>query len=200
MALQLGDLAAVFDPGMTFEFGGREYTIPAASATVGLWCRHLVAQRDDLDDDATPEAMDEAGADAQALAASTPAPPGYDPGVTFERVMLGQALIDELVAVGVPDPALHFLARVAFARVILGDEAAQRYFAQGGNPQPSGPANRQERRAAKKATKKASGSRTTSTAAAPTTRKAASGSGTTSRSTAKPPRKAAASGSRGKRS
>lgn len=186
MGRVFGDLDEYFDDGLVLPIAGVEYSIQSASAELGLWCQ-LVDQRS-----ATVE-------DAAGAAEELPPPPGVDKDTLFEVVLLGQECVDQMVANGVSFEKLRFCATTAFIRTIRGDEAARLYWESGGDPnrvRPTG--NRAERRAAeKKATpRKASGSRTTSTAAAATTRRRASGSGTSSRTKSTAPAKATKSAGR----
>lgn len=200
MGLKLAELDEYFDPGMELTVLGVEYVVPPVSAAIGLWCRRISshAGADVPDEDTTGDELVEASKRVRAVAQETPAPPGINPATPFEVILLGTAL-DEMVANDVPDPYVQFCAQTHFWRILGGDKAAERYWTSGGNPQPAGPANRQERRAVAKAKpRKASGSRTTGTAAARTTRSRASGTGT---STPKPSVKnAPAKRSRGTRS
>lgn len=168
MALDLGDFDAYYDPSMTVTIGGKQYTIPPVSADIGLWARRVAAGHGDLDDVELDELRETVG--------ELPLPDG----MPMEEAMLGSDLLAELAADKVPDPTILQLAQVVFARIIGGDRLALA-FAHGDVPNHRGPANRAQRRAAKKAApRKASGSRTTSTAAGATSRKAVSGNTTKS--------------------
>lgn len=193
MALDLGDLDEFFDASMTFTIAGKQYSAPPTSAELGIWGRRVVALRADVPDDATEKET----AAALARAEKEIGPPPIPKGQTFAEGLLSAALVAELVADGVSDQAIEHLAGVAYARIIAGDAVALHVF-RGDDPNAPSPANRQERRAVKKATpRKASSSRTTSTAAGSTTRKAASGSTTKSQSK---PVKAAKATSPGRKS
>lgn len=199
MALDLGAVDALFDDGIYFELAGqvhpegKRYRIPPPAADLGLWGRKamvLRAELADLDGDELEAAVEQ-------LEAKIGPPPVPD-GMTAHEMFLGPELVAEMAADKVPDPAVERMANVVYARIIGGDRLALRVFQGDLDPNPTGPANRAQRRAAaKKVTpKKASGSQTTNTAAATTTRKAASGSGTRSRKTGA----ASAKASRGRKS
>lgn len=164
MALDLGDLDDFFDGSMKVTIRGKEYSIPAISAELGLWGRKMAA-----------EAFGEG--DYASILAAAPVPDG----LTAHESMLSPAVCAQMVADGVTDPELNFLMETVFARMVGGDALAKAMFEAGGNPKAV-PANRQERRAVKKTAKKAASvSLTTNTVKAATTRTPASGSGTTSR-------------------
>lgn len=194
MALDLGDLNDFFDPDATFTVKGKLYRVPAVSAALGLWGRKVAALREAVADDATPQ---EKLAALQAAEAEIGEPP-LPEGMTMQEALLSRELLAELAADGVPDPAIEHLTETVYGRIVYGDKFAKAIF-QGEFGPKATPANRQERRAVKKAAprKAASASPTTSTAKAATTRKPASGSGTKSL-----PAKAAkaAPASRGRRS
>jgi len=188
MALNLGDVDALLDGGVTFTVRGKEYRIPPVRGDVGLWLQRLTLQRDQLRGEPSEEQEKE-------WAESLAAPPIPD-GMTLEEALLSRELVAELGADGVDMGFIRNLAHMVHVRIMAGDQAALAFVASQGNP--PGPANREERRAAAKTVKKASpkaasSSKTTSTAGASTSRRAVSGSGT---STRKAPAKKAA-GSRG---
>lgn len=201
MALDLGDLEEVFDASMLVKIKGTQYRIPPVSAELGLWIRGITALRMQVPDKATPRQM----AAALAKAEQQLGPPPIPEGQTFEEALLSPPVVAQMVADGVSQQEIEHLAQVAQSRVVGGDELAKVMF-RGDDPNRPSPANRLERRAATKAvtkavkavTAKGSGSRTTSTAGAATTRTRASGSTTKSpRKTAAP---AKAAGSRGGKS
>lgn len=198
MGLRLTELDEYFDPGFTVTVLGVEYTIPLASAELGLWCRRLAALSGEVDEDSTDAELQAAGKNAREKAAELPPLPG-DEDLSFEERMLGKDTLADMVANEVPDPYVQFCAQTAFVRILGGEPMAERYWTSGGRPQPPGPANRAARRATKKTTsRKASGSATTSTAAAATTRARASSSGTSTPS--RSAKSAPASRSPGRRS
>lgn len=191
MALDLGDLGEFFDASMKFNIGEKQYSIPPVPAVLGLWGRRVAALRADVPDGATDKQI----AAALARAEKELGPPPIPQGQSFAEGLLSAALVAELVADGASDQAIEHLAEVAYARIIGGDEVAVHVFR--GETPKAAPANRQERRAAaKKATpRKASASKTTSTAADGTTRKPVSG-----RTTKSQPAKAVKAASPGRKS
>lgn len=178
MALDLGDLDQYFDASAQVTIGGKQYRIPPVSYEIGLWARRATVRRAALGDDATPEQMAEASAKTEQELGPPPIPDGQ----SWEEAMLSPELVAELVADGVPDEAVKHLAHIIYARILGGDDLALAFAKGVDDPNPAGPANRAERRAAKKAAsrKAASGSKTMSTAEAATTQKRGSGRGTKS--------------------
>lgn len=191
MPLDLGDLNQFFDGGMTATVNGKTYRIPPVSGELGLWGRRAAALRSKLGDDPTLEEL------AQ-VAQEIGEPPTPD-DLTAAEVMLSPKLHAELIADGVDDEMIKNMAGIVYARVVGGDELALA-FARGELPNLAGPTNRATRRAAAKAAKKASGSGTTNTAEAATTRKPASGSATTTQKASAGNAKAKATASRGRKS
>lgn len=175
MAVDLGDFDDTFDGGMYFTAGGKQYRIPPVSAELGAWGRRASVLRTQVTDDTSEE-------EAKRIVGRIGEPP-IPEGLTLNEALLSPDLYKQLVAAGADDELVKRLAQTVYYRIIGGDGLALA-FARGEDPKAG---NRAERRAAKK-TPKVSGSRTTSTAKAATTRKAASGSPTRS------PRKNAASG------
>ena len=186
MGLDLGDIDAYHDPNAYFTLHGKRYTIPPVSGEVGLWVRAIVARRAELADDATDE---EVAAARDRVYAEHPSP--IPDGMSLEEAMLGRVLVAELVSDGVSYVTIEHLAEIARARLLGGDALALTTARGEDDPNSSGPANRQERRAAKKTA--GSGSRGTSTAGAATTRTAASGNGTSTRPRSLRPAKTAPS-------
>jgi hypothetical protein len=172
MATTLTDLDRYFSPGLTLTVLGREYTVPLASAELGLWCRRLAQITGELHAASTEAEMQAVVDRIEAL----PQLPGGDDLSLPERV-LGDAY-ERMVNDQVPDPYIQFCAQTAYIWIIGGEEAAERFWTSGGRPEGWGPANRRERRAAHR---QGGSSTTTSTAAASTTPSPGSGNGTSSR-------------------
>lgn len=180
MGLKLTELDEYLDPSMSLTVLGREYQVQPVSGEMGLWCRRLAVRAGaEVTDESTGDDLAEATERVLGEADALPPPPG-DPASTFEERLLADAM-HAMIADQVPDPYIQFCAQTAYWRVLGGDRAAELYWTSGGNPQRSGPANRQERRAAAK--RAASGSGTMRTGAARTTRSRASGTGTSTPST-----------------
>jgi hypothetical protein len=163
VATKLGDLADYFSPGLSLTVRGREYTIPLASAELGLWCRTISEATGAVDETSTPDEMRRV---AERMA-KLPELPGE---MSLAQRLLGSAY-DEMVADRVEDVYIEFCTQTAYIWVIAGEEAAARWWQSGGRPEALRPAtNRAERRAGG-----------TSTAGDGATRPQASTSGTTSR-------------------
>ncbi len=176
MARRLGELVDRYDPGLELMVEGTAYTVPLASAELGLWCRTNAALAGQAyEAGGTDEAREEAAAQALAL----------PDGLTFEEWMLGAAH-DKMVANQVAARLIDFCARTAFIWHSGADEdRVAEFWDAGGDPEAMRPGNRAQKRAAKKAT----GGRRT--AAAGTTRQPGSSSGTKSRTTSARPAKKA---------
>lgn len=173
MGTKLGDLDRYYDPGLTLIVLGREYTVPLASAEVGLWCRRLAPAAARLHQASTAEQAQQAAAEIETL----PTPPGLA-GLTLPEVLLGD-VFGQMVADGVPDVFVQYCGMTALMYVLGGDDLAARWWQSGGRPEPMAPAaNRAERRAVRR---RGGSSPTTSTAGATTTRLPGSGTGTNSR-------------------
>ena len=137
MATKLGALNEFFSPGLELTLPGRDgvqrdYTIPLASAELGLWCQTIATarSRDDIDEDALPEL------------------PGK---LTLAQRVLGTAY-EQMCDDGVPFAHMEFAAHTAFIWITLGEEQAQAYWESGGDPNAVRPVtNRAERRAAERA-------------------------------------------------
>ncbi|GGN86403.1 hypothetical protein GCM10010112_67930 [Actinoplanes lobatus] len=160
MATKLGALNEFFSPGLVLTAPDRdkvqrEYTIPLASAELGLWCRTIATarSREDVDEADLPEL------------------PGK---MTLAQRVLGTAY-DEMVRDGVPDAYIEFCSATAFIWISVGETEAETYWLAGGDPNVLRPGNN---RAEKRALERAGG---TSTAADGETKPPASTSGTTSR-------------------
>lgn len=160
MATKLGALNELFSPGLELTVPDRngvqrEYTIPLASAELGLWCRAITEarHRDDITEDDLPKLEGKA---------------------SLEQRVLGTAY-DEMMRDGVPDEYVKFAGATSFIWITMGEEQAALYWQAGGDPKALKQAeNREQRRAAARAGG-------TSTAEATETRPPASSSGTRSR-------------------
>jgi hypothetical protein len=172
MGAKLGDLDEYWSPGLTLTVRGREYTVPLASAELGLWCRRLAQITGDLHAASTETEMQAVVERIESL----PQLPDGDKLSLPERV-LGD-VYQQMAADQVPDPYIQFCGQTAYIWIIGGEEAAERYWTSGGRPEALSPANRKERRAAHR---QGGSSTTTSTAGASTTRSPGSGTGTNSR-------------------
>ncbi|MBG0560728.1 DUF7426 family protein [Actinoplanes aureus] len=173
MPTKLGDLEEFYDPGLTVPIRGREYTLPLASAEVGLWCRRMAVLTGELHGASSEQEM-RAAAERLADTAQLPG------DVTVAQYLLGD-VYDQMVADGVEDAYIEFCGMTAYFQTIAGTEAAIRFYQSGGRPEAAGP-NRAARRAASRTGE-------TSTAAATGTRSRANTSGTTSRPTSARPKK-----------
>ncbi|MFG2059664.1 hypothetical protein ACGFI9_37200 [Micromonospora sp. NPDC048930] len=180
MGAKLGDLDEYWSPGLTLTVKGKEYTVPLASAELGLWCRRIAQITGDIHGASTEAEMQAAVARIEAL-------PDLPGDLSLEERVLGpvyQQMVDDKVE----DPYIQFSGQTGYIWIIAGEEAAERYWTSGGRPEAWGPVpNRADRRAGR-----------TSTGAAGTTKPQASTSGTTS-----PTRSSGrgrARGSRGRRS
>lgn len=182
---RLEDLSDYFAPGLVLTVLGREYTVPLASAELGLWCR-LVAQATGQLDAASSE--EEIRAAAERIEALPELPGGGEQ--TLAQRVLGE-VYHQMVADKVPDPYVEYCGVTAYLWIVAGEEAAAKWWRSGGRPEALRPGNRADRRAAAKT----GGSRT---AGAGKTRSAASTSGTRSRM--KSPSVSGAKASRGGRS
>lgn len=177
MAARLSGLGKYFAPGLVLaDVPGRdgverEYTVPLASAELGLWCQTIANATMQIHRASTPEDVQEAVKLVEQL-------PEMDGQTSLERRVLGDAY-DQMTADGVSHQHIAYCAATAYAWILGGDEAAERYWTSGGVPgEAVGPVpNRADRRASQKA----GSSPTTSTGAATTTPHPASGRGTNSR-------------------
>jgi hypothetical protein len=166
---KLSGLADYFDPGLTLEVPGadgveREYVIPLASAELGLWCQMVAELAGEITKASTAEEI-------QAVTARIDELPDPDSRTMAQRT-LGDAY-DRMTADGVSHAHIQYCGATAYAWIVGGEEAAERYWKSGGHPEAPRPANRQERRAAGR----------TSTAAAAATPRPGSTSGTRSQKT-----------------
>jgi hypothetical protein len=165
------DLDEYFDPGLTLTVRGKEYTLPLASAELGLWCRYVAQIAGEASSASTDEELE---AVAERVAAHKDALPPLPGGehLSFEERMLGPAY-QEMVADKVEDPYVVMCATTAYFWVAAGEDAAARYWTSGGHPEKAaGPNNRAERRAQNSKS---------ATAAASATPRPGSSSGTSSR-------------------
>lgn len=167
MARTFGDLDRYWSPGLTLTVRGQEYTVPLPSAELGLWCQRIASTAGAIHQASTQQEIQAAVEKIESL----PELDGED--LTLAQRLLGP-VYDQMVADKVPFPYIEFCGNTAYVWIIAGEEAAERFWKSGGRPEAMRPANRGERRAAKKATGQ------TNTAAASATRSQASGSGTRS--------------------
>ena len=166
MGAKFGDLDAYWSPGLTLTVKGREYTVPLASAELGLWCRRLAQITGDVHTASSEADIQAAVARIEAL----PELPG-GPDLSLPERVLGP-IYQQMAADGVEDPYIQFCGQTAYIWIIGGEEPAARYWTSGGHPEAPGPDNRASRRAK---------TRTTSTGAANATPSPASTSGTSTR-------------------
>jgi hypothetical protein len=168
---KLSGLGNYFNPGL--ELGGvpgrddveRDYVVPLASAELGLWCQMVAEVSGRIHAASTPdEIKDVVDRIENDL-------PDLDGGpLTMAQRTLGKAY-DQMVADGVSHAHIQYCGATAYAWIVGGEEAAERYWTSGGRlGEAARPANRQERRAVGQ----------TSTAAANGTNTPASTSGTRS--------------------
>ena len=186
---KLSGLSQYFTPGLELcdvpgaDGVGRAYVVPLASAELGLWCQmvaevsgriHAASTTDEIKD-----VVDRIERDL----------PDLDGGpLTMAQRTLGGAY-DQMTADGVSHQHIQFCGATAYAWIVGGEEAAERYWKSGGRPgEAAGPANRAARRAVGR----------TSSAAAAATNTPASTSGTRSRSGSS--RNGRGRGSRGRKS
>jgi len=176
MATKLGEITEFFSPGLQFVARGVEYTVPLASAELGIWCRMMGQLVGEIEQEYST-------ADMAAIKDKIEALPELPGGAKdFPTQMLGEALYSELRDAKLEDAYIQFVAYTAYIWIIAGEEMAERWYRSGGDPNSLSPANRAQRRAAGK----------TSTARATKTQPPVSSSGTRS------PRKRAPNTSRAK--
>lgn len=143
MARKFGDLDEYWSPGLTLTIKGKEYTVPLASAELGLWCRRIAQITGDVHTASTEQDMQAVVDRIEAL----PELPGGEHVSLPERV-LGE-VYQQMMTDGVEDPYIQFAGQTAYLWIIGGEEAAERFWVSGGRPEAWGrPANRAERRAA----------------------------------------------------
>ncbi|TCB97584.1 hypothetical protein E0H26_11740 [Micromonospora zingiberis] len=177
MAARLTKLSEHFSPGLILaDVPGRdgverEYTVPLASAELGLWCQTIANATMQIHRASTPEDIQQAVTLIEDL-------PEMDDRTSLERRVLGDAYT-QMMTDGVSHQHIAYCAATAYAWILGGDEAAERYWTSGGVPgEAVGPAmNRADRRA----NQRAGSSPTTSTGGATTTPRPASGRTTNSR-------------------
>jgi hypothetical protein len=172
MGANLTDLDKYFDPGLTLTILGREYTIPLASARLGLWCRRMAEAAGGLSDAADETQVQESMQRLKDL-------PEHQPGdATFPELMLGGAC-QQMVQDEIPDPYIGFAAQTAFVWIVSGEEAAARFWQSGGRPEAPRPDNRAQRRMT--STDAAARTRTPGSASGTSTRRSPGGAGARSR-------------------
>jgi len=168
-------LTGYFDPGLILagvpdrDGTERRYTVPLASAELGLWCRLVAQTTGSVSEESSEDELKAAAAAIDAL----PDLPG-DRHLTLSQRVLGGAY-DRMVVAGVPDAYVEYCAMTVYFYILGGESAAARWWRSGGRPEALRPGNRAQRRAKKAAPAKTGGSRT---AAASGTRKPATSSGT----------------------
>jgi hypothetical protein len=177
MAKKFGDLDEYWSPGLTLTVKGKEYTVPLASAELGLWCRRIAQITGDVHAASTEADMQAAVARIEAL----PELPGGGDISLPERVL--GPVYQQMAADGVEDPYIQFSGQAAYLWIIGGEEAAERFWTSGGHPEALGPTNRQERRAAgQTSTGGANGTRTPASTSGTRSPKMSGGSGRARRS------------------
>jgi hypothetical protein len=186
---KLSGLAEYFDPGLELcdvpGRGGikRDYVVPLASAELGLWCQ-MVAEVSGRVHAASSAAEIQEIVDR----IERELPDLGDSGRTMAQRTLGDTYL-QMMADGVSHAHIQYCGNTAYAWIVGGEEAAERYWTSGGRPgEAHRPANRQERRAVGR----------TNTAVASGTSTQASTSGTTSRTGSS--RSGRARGGRGRKS
>ena len=174
MALQLGQIDAVFDPALVLPIGRKEYRVEDVPALLGLYCQRVwasgmaVAMAARVGEDGDTQAANQALDGLNKL----PPPPGVDEGTPLHVAVLGgtyQQMLDD----GVSGRWIQHAGMTTIAWLAAGDEVAEMYWSSAGRPEGMAP-NRAGRRAA----------RSSGTGAAKSTRSRGSTSGTTSRKTA----------------
>ncbi|MEU8821800.1 hypothetical protein [Actinoplanes sp. NPDC048796] len=173
---KLGSLGEYFNPGLELTVPDkdgveRDYVVPLASAELGLWCQLLAEQGGRIHSASTAEEMQEVIA---AIEAELPEL-GVDAKTMAQRC-LGTAYA-EMMADGVSHLHIQYCGNTAYAWIVGGEEAAERYWRSGGQlGEAQRPANRQERRAAGR-TNTASANGTPSPASTRTTKSRSRSSG-----------------------
>lgn len=156
------DLREFLDPTLRLPIGGKEYVIPAPSASAGLRLEALLALGV-----AARNGVELSKQDKAALRLDD------DQEIDLYRDALGTAY-DEMVADGVSLPELQHAGATAFIKWTQGEAAAEAFWESGGKG-PAAPAT------LNRAARRALAATSTGTAAATTTKRPARGSGTTSR-------------------
>ncbi|RLK13328.1 hypothetical protein DER29_4346 [Micromonospora sp. M71_S20] len=179
MAKKFGDLDEYWSPGLTLTVKGKEYTVPLASAELGLWCRRIAQITGDVHGASTEADMQAA---VERIDALPELPGGGD--VSLPERVLGP-VYQQMAADGVEDPYIQFSGQTAYLWIIGGEEAAERFWTSGGHPEALGPTNRKERRAAaagQTSTGGANGTRTPASTSGTRSPKTSGGSGRARRS------------------
>jgi hypothetical protein len=168
---KLTGLGQYFSPGLELsvpDASGTEhdYVVPLASAELGLWCQQLAEVSGRIHAASTPAEIQEI------VDRIEQEMPRLDGNKTLAQRVLGDAY-DQMTADRIPHAYVQYCGNTAYAWIVGGEEAAERYWTSGGRPgEAPSPANRAERRAAGRM----------NTAAANETRSPGSSSGTRSRS------------------
>src|SRR5688572_7523400 len=115
MALDLGDLNAFLDPGMSFSWDGVPYKVPPVSAELGIWGKKVASLRDGT-------------AEEIAAAAAEIGPPPIPEGQTEEEAFLSPGLVKQLTANKVPFEVITHLAGTVYAQIVGGDKFAIAVF------------------------------------------------------------------------
>ncbi len=130
---KLGDVTQYLEEDLLqVTIRGREYTIPAASAELGLWCRATFTAATVEDDEQRRTAT-----------SKIPALKGEQ---TLAQVMLGD-VYQQMVRDQVEDRYIEFVATVAYLDVVVGRDTAVEFYEAGGRPEARRPDNRASRRA-----------------------------------------------------
>jgi hypothetical protein len=143
------DLDDLFDPGLELPIGGKVYRVEPPSAELGLWCEHMLVCGTELQRASTDEEI-------EAVVTRLDKPPG-DESKSIQARVLGAAY-EEMVADGVSWPKIKHAGNTAYVWIVMGEEAAARYWTSVGRPEAVAP-NRAARRATSKSTGAASGTR-----------------------------------------
>lgn len=160
-----------FDDTLTLPAGGKEYTIPAPDAELGLWCQRLMSAAWSIQTGGQPEDIPPLPAlpdeeDQTPITATAKAEVPADQRL-YRRVL--GPVWDQLKADAVSWPKIQLIAQTAVFWIGSGLEMAEQFWNSGGDPEALAPSRRQRR--------------STATAGANTTRSRSSGTSTRSRKT-----------------
>ncbi|MCZ7376550.1 DUF7426 family protein [Micromonospora sp. WMMC250] len=146
MALQLGQIDAVFDPALVLPIGGREYRVEDVPALLGLYCQRVwasgvaVAQATRVGRDGDLAAAQRALDGVNRI----PPPPGVTEGTPLHVAVLGDTY-QQMLADGVSGRWIQHAGMTVIAWLAAGDEVAEMYWASAGRPEAPAP-NRAARR------------------------------------------------------
>lgn len=132
------DLDQFFDDSISLPIGGTIYRIPGPDAQLGLWCQRLCAAGYAANTGQEMPSMPELEFDD-------------DSADALYKRLCGPAW-DAMLGDGVSWPKMQVVGATVLLWVGLGKEAAERFWAAGGDPNASGPPQAQRRRAASKRT------------------------------------------------